>query len=90
MPCDSNSPRDAEVSWDSAHASVRAAVRIQLETTVFKKLVPLVSLFLLAGPVLAATTSTSPTTESAKTTKMHKHHAHHHHVKKKSESAAPK
>jgi len=57
---------------------------------VFKKLVPLMGLMLLAGPVLvlAAPGSTSNTSSTAQTTKSKTHkHTHSHH--KKTSSSKP-
>jgi hypothetical protein len=65
-----------------ACAVVHATPLCQMEMTVFNKLVPLVGLMLLAGPVLAVATP-SPTTPTSSTTHSTKKssHKHSHHKK---------
>lgn len=55
----------------------------------FKKLVPVIALALIAGPVLAADPPASDTsTPAASTTKSHKSHSKHHSSKKSHKSSS--
>ena len=55
----------------------------------FKKLVPVIALALIAGPVLAADPPASDTsTPAASTTKSHKSHSKHHSSSKKSHKSS--
>jgi hypothetical protein len=63
-----------------------------LEISMFKQVVPVLSLILLAGPVFAADTPPADTSAAASTTKStKKHHAKKHHkAAASSDSSAPK
>jgi hypothetical protein len=67
-----------------------SSASFHLETTsMFKKLVPVIALALIAGPVLAADPPASDTsTPAASTTKSHKSHSKHHSSSKKSHKSS--
>jgi hypothetical protein len=68
-----------------------SSASFHLETTsMFKKLVPVIALALIAGPVLAADPPASDTSAPAasSTTKSHKSHSKHHSSSKKHKSSS--
>ncbi len=61
-----------------------------MEMTVFKKLVPVIGLLMLAGPVVFAADSPSTPATTTHTTKSKTHHSHHHSKKKSSSTTSTK
>jgi hypothetical protein len=78
MPPDQNSAGASNVNH-----GVRKFAHLHMEMSVFKKLVPLVGLMVLAGPVLAlaATSPTGSSTATSSTAQTKKTHKHTHHKK---------